>query len=124
MAACDLETLPLFCVRCWHVTSSFNFVLKLHHPVQLVCTCGKDFKRNINLIPGPPELKNTSSSASLDNSPGGGSSEPPSRCGCDRCFWEVCCALSPGVPWHSLRQPRVHDLGSLEFQFICYVATL
>lgn len=72
MAACDLEKLPLFCVRCWRISSSFNFALKLHHPVQLVCTCGEGFKRNINLIPSPPELRNRSSSASLDNSLDGG----------------------------------------------------
>lgn len=133
MAACDLETLPLSCVRSWRLISSFNFALKLHYPVQLVCTCGKGFKRNINLIPSPPQLKNRSSSAPLDNRPGGGSIEPPlwaagscqgSTLGCDCWCWEGCCALSFGVHWHSLRQPRVHDLGSLDFQFICDVAIL
>lgn len=99
MAACDLETLPLFCVRRWRVTSSFNFPLKLHHPVQLVCTCGEGFKRNINLIPSPPELKNRSSSASPGNCPGGGSAELPSgsvgspqggTLGCHCWRWEEC----------------------------------
>lgn len=128
MAACDLEMLPLFCVCCCRVTSSVNFALKLHHPVQLVCTCGKGFKGNINPITSPPELKKRSSSASLDDSPGRRSTGPGCRqggtLGCDCWRWQGCCALSFGVRWHSLCQPRVHNLGSLEFQFICYVVIL
>lgn len=59
MAACDLETLPLFCVRRWRVTSSFNFALKLHHPVQLVCTCGKGFQKEYKPDPKPTGVKRT-----------------------------------------------------------------
>lgn len=98
--------LPLFCVCCCRVTSSVNFALKLHHPVQLVCTCGKGFKRNINPITSPPELKKRSSSASLDNSPGRRSTGRACRragtAGCDCWRWQGCCALSFGVRWHRL----------------------
>lgn len=95
--------LPLFCVRRWRVTSSFNFGFKLHHPVQLVCTCGKGFQKEYK-----PDLKPTTVTEGIGEAAASESRWVPRGQGAGehRGHREGCSARRFARRWHGRHSPE------------------